>query len=241
MLQIHNIFCNVEWVRCPPLTPSPSQFNTKDSGRRAESLTAMTTHALENDRFIFCADASRAAAQTCPGWHRRFSVGRESHAEPQTGALWQAFRLPGAPFCLLLQRETAATFKGRKKKRNRVVLRDSGKSRPRLPARLCGGDHMSRSFCGSFLAVLGAPAVAVMCVPAPCYYHRGGLCAPVRYIRAVRGSEWAQLVLAERAECALGNVEHLCSRARTTSSPLRRCTWENFPLIEKGKIQQDVS
>lgn len=30
----------------------PTQFNTKDSGRRTESLTAMTTHALQNDRFI---------------------------------------------------------------------------------------------------------------------------------------------------------------------------------------------
>lgn len=36
----------------------PTQFNTKDSGRRTESLTAMTTHALQNDRFIFCTDAS---------------------------------------------------------------------------------------------------------------------------------------------------------------------------------------
>lgn len=30
----------------------PTQFNTKDSGRRTESLTAMTTHALQNGRFI---------------------------------------------------------------------------------------------------------------------------------------------------------------------------------------------
>lgn len=30
----------------------PTQFNTKDSGRRTERLTAMTTHALQNDRFI---------------------------------------------------------------------------------------------------------------------------------------------------------------------------------------------
>lgn len=36
----------------------PTQFNTKDSGRRTKSLTAMTTHALQNDRFIFCTDAS---------------------------------------------------------------------------------------------------------------------------------------------------------------------------------------
>lgn len=30
----------------------PTQFNTKDSGRRAQRLTAMTTHALQNDRSI---------------------------------------------------------------------------------------------------------------------------------------------------------------------------------------------
>lgn len=241
MLQIHNIFCNVEWVRCPPLTPSPSQFNTKDSGRRAESLTAMTTHALENDR-LFSARMHQ---------ERRRKPALDDTAVSVSGArAAQSRKLePSDRHSAFPERLSASScnerqqphLKEEKKKRNRVVLRDSGKSRPRLPARLCGGDHMSRSFCGSFLAVLGAPAVAVMCVPAPCYYHRGGLCAPVRYIRAVRGSEWAQLVLAERAECALGNVEHLCSRARTTSSPLRRCTWENFPLIEKGKIQQDVS
>lgn len=93
------------------------------------------------------------------------------------------------------------------------------KNAPRLPARLYRRAHMSRRFFCSVLVDTSVPVVTVMCTPAPCYYHGGGLCAPVRYIRAVRESEWAQLVLAERAECALGNVEHLCTEARTSSSP----------------------
>lgn len=94
----------------------PTRFNTKDSGRRTESLTAMTTHALENDRFPFCTDASWAATQTCPGWHCCFSVRRWSRAETRTKTFRWAFRLPGARFCLLLQPETAATFKKNKNK-----------------------------------------------------------------------------------------------------------------------------
>lgn len=91
----------------------PTQFNTKDSGRRAESLTAMTTHALQNDRFISARmhgerrhkpalDDTAVSAPDVRAAHVR--------AETQTKTLWQAFRLPGARFCLLLQQETAATY-----------------------------------------------------------------------------------------------------------------------------------
>lgn len=73
---------------------------------------------------------------------------------------------------------------------NRVVpLCFWEKNAPRLPARLYRRAHMSRRFFCSVLVDTSVPAVTVMCTPAPCYYHGGGLCAPVRYIRAVRESE----------------------------------------------------
>ncbi|KAL7388535.1 hypothetical protein ABVT39_015905 [Epinephelus coioides] len=140
----------------------PTQFNTKDSGRRTESLTAMTTHALQNDRFISA------------------RMHRKQRHKP---ALNDTARL-SAP-CKKQQQQQPHFY----------------------PKRIVKA-RVSNKTLRAYLAVPGSksshvPSLILVCYGGYYYYSghryvsasamllsvRGGLCGPVRYIRAVEESE----------------------------------------------------
>lgn len=180
----------------------PTQFNTKDSGRRTASLTAMTTHALQNDRFISARMHRKQRHKPARNDTAVSAWGvkpADTEIEAQTEPTDQHFAFPERLFCPL-QEAAAASFSP-----NRSVK-----------ARL------SNKTLRTYLLVLGSksshvPSLILVCYCGYYYYGghryvsasamllslRGGLCGPVRYIRAVEESEWAQFVAAERAESAL--------------------------------------
>lgn len=90
----------------------PTQFNTKDSGRRTESLTAMTTHALQNDRFISARTHRRQPHNPGPddtAVSVRGVKPADTETDTQTKPLDKHFAFPERLFCPLHE-AAAATF-----------------------------------------------------------------------------------------------------------------------------------
>lgn len=110
----------------------PTQFNTKDSGRRTESLTAMTTHALQNDRFISARTHRKQPHKPAPDdtavsvWDIKPA---DIQTQTQTKPLDKHFAFPERLFCPL-QEAAAATFSPNRFVYERLVEQNA----PHLPA-----------------------------------------------------------------------------------------------------------
>lgn len=185
----------------------PTQFNTKDSGRRAESLTAMTTHALQNDRFISARMHRKHRQKPGPNDTAVSVWGvKQAHGETEAQAktFRQAIRLSWAAFFF---------FFFARRRSSPISSKRTVKAR------------LWNKTLNTYLFVLGLKSSHVPLLILVCYcdyYYSGGqryvsasamllsqsggLCGPVRYIRAVEESEWAQFVATERAESALDTV-----------------------------------
>lgn len=116
MIEFQNIFCNMEWVRCPPNSIPRTAVDARRAWQPWQHM-----HFKMTDLFSARMHRERRHKPALDDTAVSVSGVRAAHvrAETQTKTLWQAFRLPGARFCLLLQPETAATLNNNNNNNNK--------------------------------------------------------------------------------------------------------------------------